>query len=259
MKIGRKSLLFLLFCVALLAFLFVFTYGQGSVTEEELSEEARRGMTLTQFFIAGGIAMWPLLACSVLVLTLGIYFAFSLRERRLFPEALWVNVNKAFSEGDIGKSLEYCKKHQGKLTPIYTVMLEEYMKNQPIEKIREAGERMGALIIGDINRNIEYLNTIGVIAPMLGLFGTVTGMMRAFSVVAYKAGLGNPRLLAAGIWEAFITTATGLPIGIVAFILYIYFREKMGRIAILAANKGEELIDLIEKVKASSLQNKKTL
>jgi biopolymer transport protein ExbB len=227
----------------------VFIYGQASVTEEELSEEARKGMTITQFFIAGGIAMWPLLLCSILVLTFGIYFAFSLREKKLFPDVLWSNITKALSEGDIGKALEYCKRHQGRLTPIYTVMIEESIKNQPIEKIREAGERKGALVIGDINRNIEYLNTIGVIAPMLGLFGTVTGMMKAFSVVAYKAGLGNPRLLAAGIWEAFITTATGLPIGIVAFVLYIYFREKMGRVAIIAADKGEELINLIEKAR----------
>lgn len=205
------------------------------------------GMTFLGLMIAGGPVMIPLFLCSVVVIALGFYFTFSLRKKKIFFAPFIEHVKSAINKGDLDQALTSCKKSQREVASIFRSGLE--VSDQPIEKVREKMEYEGSVILGGIRKNIEYLNIIGITAPMLGLLGTVAGMISCFNTIAFKAGLGNPKLLAGGISQALITTATGLPIGIAAFFLYIYFREKMGHITTLMGGLGEDIIGLIEAAK----------
>jgi len=216
------------------------------VAAQEVVEE--EGMTFIQLLLAGGPVMYPLFLCSVVAIALIIYFAFSLREKRMLSPSLISYVESALSKGDIDGAITSCKNSKSEVASILLSGLEA--NDRPVEKIREIMERKGALILRDIRRNIEYLNIIGVVAPMLGLLGTVMGMIVSFNIIAFKAGLGNPKLLAGGISQALVTTATGLPIGILAMSFYIYFRERLGRITDLTAGTGEKFIDLVEIAKS---------
>lgn len=215
------------------------------VGAQEVAEE--KGMTFIQLLFAGGPVMYPLFLCSVIAIALIIYFAVSLREKRMLSPPLISYVESALSEGNINEAITSCKNSKSEIASILLEGLEA--NDQPMEKIREKMERKGSLTLGNTRRSIEYLNIIGVIAPMLGLLGTVMGMIVSFNVIAFKAGLGNPKLLAGGISQALVTTATGLPIGILALSFYIHFRERLGRITDLTADTGEKFIDLLETAK----------
>ncbi len=215
------------------------------VGAQEVAEE--EGMTFIQLLLSGGPVMYPLFLCSVVAIALIIYFAFSLRETRMISSQLISDVKSALSKGDINEAITSCKNSKSEIASILLDGLEA--NDQPMEKIREIMERKGALTLGNVRRSIEYLNIIGVIAPMLGLLGTVMGMIVSFNIIAFKAGLGNPKLLAGGISQALVTTATGLPIGILALSFYIHFRERLGRITDLTADTAEKFIDLLETTK----------
>jgi len=215
------------------------------VGAQEVAEE--KGMTFMQLLLAGGPVMVPLFLCSVIAIALIIYFAFTLREKRIFFPPFISYLESALSEGKVNEVIASCKKSKREIASILLDGLEA--NDQSVEKIRERMERKGTLIFGNIRRSLEYLNIIGVVAPMLGLLGTVSGMIVCFNTIAFKAGLGNPKLLASGISQALVTTATGLPIGILALSFYVYFREKMGSINELAADRAEKFIDLLESTK----------
>ena len=227
-------------------FLFLCIFSEPAIlsAQEEVEE---KGMTLIELLRAGGPVMIPLLLCSVVAIALIIYFLFSLRERRIFPRRFISDVESTISQGNVTEAITICKKSKRMIASILLAGLE--LNNRSIEKIREKMERKGALVFGDIRKNIEYLNMIGVIAPMLGLLGTVTGMIVCFNNIAFKAGIGNPKLLAGGISQALVTTATGLPIGILALCFYIYYREKMTKVTTLMGDVGEKFIDLLEDTK----------
>ena len=211
-KIGNKLILILIF------FIPFTTFGQYS---DNIQETISLGDLLKQ----GGWAMWPLGLFSFLLIFLIIKNALMLREKGMLRPDLHIKLQNSFRDGNISEVIEICKKNDSLITSVLSEGIERISENnydaaEVSDAIEEAGNEQMVIYMKSIN----YLSIIGGTAPMLGLLGTVSGMIKAFSVMS-QGGMGDPSKLAGSIGEALITTATGLVIAIPAMIFYFIFKN----------------------------------
>jgi biopolymer transport protein ExbB len=179
---------------------------------------------LLSIFEKGGFMMYPILFSSVLMLGIAIERAYSLRRKNIINSDFLVSVRSQWDWKDIQKTLRLCNSYDNALSRILKVgLLRVGGKLDEIERaIEGAGQHEASLM----NSNLRVLGAVANITPMMGLLGTVFGMIKAFNVISLS-GTGNPGLVASGISEALITTAAGMVVGIPALALYHYFRGKI--------------------------------
>ncbi len=202
--------------------------------------------TLWEIIKTGGITMIPLGILSFFMVTFIIQNLFSLREKTLLhkemlPELLEMMMNKK-----VKAALIYCRKHPSMFTNTFGAGLERCIKgNVNFAKVHEAVEEASIEQTTLLMKPIDYLSIIGATSPMLGLLGTVIGMIKAFQTMSIL-GMGKPDELAGNIGEALITTATGLIIAIPAMAFYFYFKKRFDKtLATLGRNLGS-LFDALE-------------
>lgn len=180
------------------------------------------------WFQKGGLVMYPILLCSILGFGITLERLVALRRRRIIPSRLVEKVEAFSDAGQFAKGLDVCRQYR---TPLATIMgrgLERAEQGVPVSET--AIEALGQHENTQLTTNLRALGAIAGIAPMLGLLGTVIGMIRAFLMIS-EFGTGQPNLVAAGITEALITTAAGLVIGILALATYHYLRGRVERLA----------------------------
>ena len=174
----------------------------------------------------GGWAMYPLGLFSVAMFYLIIRNTMLLREKNMLREDLRPQLEELMSRRDVAGIRELCAANDSLLTAVLDAGMEristehEYDAAHVMEAIEEAGNEQMVIFMKPIN----FLSIIGGTAPMLGLLGTVSGMIKAFALIA-QGGMGDPGKLAGAIGEALITTATGLVIAIPAMITYFLFKN----------------------------------
>jgi len=199
------------------------TAGEAVVTDTvPIAESVTFGTLIRQ----GGWAMYPLGLFSVAMFYFIIRNTILLREKNMLREDLKPQIEELMSRRDVQGVRELCAANDSLLTAVLDAGMEriseehEYDPQHVMEAIEEAGnEQMVAFM-----KPINFLSIIGGTAPMLGLLGTVSGMIKAFSIIA-QGGMGDPGKLAGSIGEALITTATGLVIAIPAMIAYFLFKN----------------------------------
>jgi biopolymer transport protein ExbB len=183
--------------------------------------------------VRGGVLMIPILICSVLMVGFTIERFIMMRPSKIVPLDFVMKVRSLVSSGEFDKAMELCQKIKNPVSSVFIVALK--LNERPTmsnDIIRGTVEDLGTREIDAIALRIRPLLVIGSITPLLGLLGTVFGMIKAFNVVATVEGLGRADLLAAGISEALITTAAGLLIAIPSLAFYNYFRGTLeGRIS----------------------------
>lgn len=188
------------------------------------------------FFSKGGIVMYPLLLCSIAALAITIEKLIALRRKKvIIPEIVNI-LDNIKGPGDTGLALSICEKHKGSFAAIIRTGLEN--RDLPREELKELMADQGRQEVFHLERGLVLLETIGAIAPLLGLLGTVTGILKVFNVISV-IGVGQATALAGGISEALVTTIFGLSIGIPAVVMYN-----------VLTNKSERLILEIEKYSA---------
>lgn len=171
--------------------------------------------------------LYPLILCSIIGLAIIIERLYGLRKTKIFPQDLIVNIEDALKKGDIERARGFCSNSATPLTRVYLSIIENY-KNS-IDTVKLEVEEAGKRAYSELEKNLEGLSAITTIAPLLGLLGTVVGMIKALSAVSYSSGIANPHLLALGISEALYSTAMGLIIAIVCFLFYKYFVSRADR------------------------------
>ncbi|MFQ5751389.1 MAG: MotA/TolQ/ExbB proton channel family protein [bacterium] len=192
------------------------------------------------FLVKGGIMMIPLAISSIVGLAIVIEKSLSLRRTRvIIPEVVNV-LDNIKGPDDIGLALSICEKHEGPFANIIRVGLVN--RDQPRDEIKEFLVDQGRQEVRTLERGLVILETIAGIAPLLGLLGTVIGILKVFNVIS-ALGVGQAAALSGGISEALITTIVGLSIGIPAVVVYNYF-----------TNKAEDLILEIEKYSSALLK-----
>jgi biopolymer transport protein ExbB len=169
--------------------------------------------------------MIPLAACSILALAFALERFIMMKPDKIVPLDFVKEVRSLTAQGNFAKAKEICQARRNPMASIFRVAL--MLSEKPSMEnamIRSTVEDLGARAVDELSLKIKPLLVISNISPLLGLLGTVVGIIKAFNVVASEAGLGRADLLATGISEALITTATGLVIAIPTLACYHYFR-----------------------------------
>jgi biopolymer transport protein ExbB len=196
---------------------------------------------MLEIFAKGGWIMYPLLFSSILALTVIIERFWNLRKKKiLIPEIISV-LDQIKSLGDLELAKSICQKFSGPFSRIVRTSLENH--DLTPEELRVLVEDEGRQEVRLLQRGLISLETVAAVAPLLGLLGTVLGMIKVFTVIE-TLGVGQAKALSGGISEALVTTATGLLIGIPALIAYNFFNHRaeafvldMEKYVILLLNK----------------------
>ena len=199
---------------------------------------------MNEFITAGGIFMWPLLACSVLIIAFSIERAWFLQKRLICPEGLSNQVKNLIDSNSLDdkQATELARLSSLGFLLINCIKYKKLSRENLESKIEEKA----AEVHYSLERNLAMLGTIATISPLLGLLGTVVGMITAFTGLTETSG-ANPDLLAAGISQALITTAFGLLIAVPGLVLHKYFEHKIKYLMLSLQKEVSDFIDLINK------------
>ena len=199
---------------------------------------------MNDFIIAGGPFMWPLLACSILIITISIERSWFLQKRLVAPDGLSKQILNLIENNlmTAKQSMEISNLSSLGFLLIYCIKYKDLQRDNLESKIEEKAIEVKY----SLERNLNMLGTIATISPLLGLLGTVVGMITAFTGLTETSG-ANPDLLAAGISQALITTAFGLMIAVPGLVLHKYFEQKITYLLISLQKDVSEFIDVINK------------
>ena len=197
---------------------------------------------MSEFITAGGIFMWPLLVCSVLIIAFSIERTWFLQKRLICPDGLSNQLRNLIENKNIDNKQAEEISHLSSLGFLLINCLK--YKNLPRENLESKIEEKAIEVKYVLERRLSMLGTIATISPLLGLLGTVVGMITAFTGLTETSG-ANPDLLAAGISQALITTAFGLLIAVPGLVLHKYFEQKINYLLISLQKEVSGFIDII--------------
>ncbi|MGH8272198.1 MAG: MotA/TolQ/ExbB proton channel family protein [Gammaproteobacteria bacterium] len=190
----------------------------------------------------GGWLMLPILLCSVIALGITLERLWTLRERQVCPDHLLAEVWLWLKNGEVDEQrIEVLRRHSA-LGRVLAAGLAH--RDGSRELMKESIEDTGRHVVHELERYLNTLGTIAGITPLLGLLGTVVGIMKVFAVITTQ-GTANAQALSGGIAEALITTAAGLTIAIPALILYRYFRGKVDALVVRMEADALKLVEAL--------------
>ena len=196
---------------------------------QEIADESQ-GKSLIDMWVAGGWAMWPLTMLSVGGLTLIVYNFMAVRPEKILNAAATVQIDEALAALDVEKAKTICQENPSPVTNIIEAGMNRVdVNNFDPEQVKEAIEESSSEELAGPFVLINYLSVVGSLSPMVGLLGTVSGMVKAFNVIEAE-GAGSAQALAGNISEALITTATGMIVGIPAMFFFFFFKNRYGKI-----------------------------
>jgi biopolymer transport protein ExbB len=190
------------------------------------------GMTWSQIMDAGGALIYLLGAMSVAGLALVIFFVLVLRREQILPASLIAELRSLLRKGDYPGAEQACLNRPCALSSIILAAVRHKLRvgSTEVALLRESMEGEGGRQATLLQNQTQYLLDIAIIAPMVGLLGTVLGMLRAFNSVALDVARARPLELAEGVAQALVTTIAGLIVAIPAMVAYAYFRGRTARL-----------------------------
>jgi len=206
-------------------------------------------MNLFSIFLKGGLIMWPILLCSIIGLAVVIDRYIVIRKAKINVPAFMVRIRGFIKKKDISGAVSYCMEEKSPIANVVRKGLKKYKLGH--ERVKDSIENAGSQEVSKLEKGLPILASVSGIAPLLGFLGTVTGMISAFMRIEDLQGSANPSDLAGGIWEALITTAFGLIVGIPALALYNYFvsavKKLVGEIEMVA----NDVVDTVQDASSS--------
>ncbi|MEZ4548073.1 MAG: MotA/TolQ/ExbB proton channel family protein [Thermodesulfobacteriota bacterium] len=201
-------------------------------------------------FSKGGIFMYPILLSSIIGLGIFLQKMWTLRPKRVIPDNFLGQLYRMLAQGKLTEAEAFARANDSSAARIAVAALEDADKPEDglAETIEEAGRKESL----DLLRYIEGLGAISNVATLLGLLGTISGMIKIFDVIALKP-IVNPPELAGGISEALYTTAFGLMVAIPAFIAYKYSVGKADELIALMEEEGRKMLEYITEAKERAL------
>lgn len=198
-----------------------------------------------EFLKNGGVVMIPIALGSVIALAIFLERMWSLRKSRIVPSGLIQSVVDLVKEKEFSKARDLCLTSNSPTGRILQVGIDARRAER--QEIKERFEETGRQEVARMERFIEAMGTTASVEPLLGLLGTVTGMIGVFKKVVSTASTGavDPGQLAGGIWQALITTAAGLSVAIIAYVGYRYLQSKSQRRIMEMEEGSMALLDLL--------------
>lgn len=219
----------------------ITTGGEIDTTAVTSGAESLRVIDL---LLKGGFVMIPLLILLFITIYIFVERILTIQKAARVPEQFTEKIRRLVSTGDISGARLICSQTD---TPIAR-MIEKGISRigTPLKAIEDAIENVGKLELYRLEKNLTLLATISGAAPMIGFLGTVTGMIQAFIAIAQEEGNVSPRLLSTGIYEAMITTAGGLAVGILAYLGYNYLIAQVNKVVHKMEFTSIDFIDLLQ-------------
>lgn len=200
-------------------------------------------MSLFQIILKGGVMMIPIAIASIIALAILLERLYSLRKIRINARTFVLQVKNMMLRKQVDDAIMLCKQTPGPIASIFKAGLLKY--NRPREEIKDAIEGAAHTEVFHLEKNLGVLGTIAAITPLIGFLGTVTGMIKAFMQIQALGGNVDASVLAGGIWEALITTAAGLSVGIPALIVYNWIQSKVEMHVFEMQDSSNELLDVL--------------
>lgn len=195
-----------------------------------------------EWVTAGGWLMIPLLLCSVVATGIIAERFFALKQEKILPTNLLADVWKLHTSRALNNEQIKVLRDNSPLGRVLAAGLVNMHHSR--EVMKESLEETGRQVVVELERFLNTLGTIAQIAPLLGLLGTVIGMIKVFAAITLH-GVGDPAILAGGISEALITTATGLSVAIPSLMFYRYYRGKVNKLVLLMEEEALKLVEVI--------------
>ncbi|NGP87268.1 MotA/TolQ/ExbB proton channel family protein [Fodinibius halophilus] len=235
-----------------LLFIFIQSQADTSTAADTLGLAAQQeSMSMFELLAEGGILMIPLFILSLVAIFVIAERWRSLNNSRIEVDGFLRTVGSMLKDGDRQRALTYCDGIDKPLARILKAGIKRLGRS--IRDIEDAIHNAGKKEIFHLEKRMNWLATIAGVAPLIGFTGTVTGMIEAFMDIQSLQGNVNPSVLAGGIWEALITTATGLIVGIIAYGFYNFLLGKINRTVHELENASADFIDMLQ----SPSKNKK--
>ena len=198
---------------------------------------------MIELILKGGIFIYPIILCSIIALAVFLERLWMLRRSRIIPKDFVRNVEALLKKQKISDALFLCQGDTSSIAKIFFAGLRS--SGRGLWLVKEAIEDRGhreAVILG---KHVAILSTIANLSPLLGLLGTVSGMIKTFNVISVQ-GVGNPAPLAGGIAEALITTASGLCVAIPTLVCYRILRDKANALIFEMEENSIRLVEIME-------------
>ncbi len=221
----------------------------AAAEEPAAGENGKQGMVnpknLFEIIRQGGLLMGPLVICSFVTLVFVFERAIALRRGRVIPAPFVKRFLLQLREGklDRDQALELCKESQSPVAEVFAGAVRKWGRSSvEIEQAMiDSGERMAH----GLRRYLRLFNAVATMSPLLGLLGTVFGMIHLFNDIATSDAMGRTELLAGGIAEALLTTAAGLSVAIPALCIYLFFVSRVDRLLVDIDSLGQEVVGAI--------------
>jgi len=231
------------------------TDATGSAAEKSADDgKAIPTKNLWEILRSGGVLMIPIAICSFILLMFVLERTISLRRNRVIPGPFVKRFLKQLRDGELDRprALQLCAENGSPVAEVFAGAVRKW--GRPAVEVEQAIIDSGERATNGLRRYLRVINGVATVAPLLGLLGTVVGMIRAFNEIAVSEELGRPKLLAEGIGEALLTTAAGLTVAIPALICYLFFVSRVDRLIIDIDAMGQEVVNVIS---AEELHEKK--
>ena len=193
----------------------------------------------------GGPMMLPIAACSFLLLVFVFERAVSLRRGHVIPQPFVKRFLTQLREQQLDQNTawELCEENQSAVSVVFAAAVKKW--GRPAVEIEQSVIDAGERVTTGLRKYLRLFNGICTISPMLGLLGTVFGMIQSFNSIATSNAMGRPDLLASGIGEALLTTAAGLCVAIPAMIVYLFFVSRVDKLIVEIDSLSQEVVELI--------------
>lgn len=203
-------------------------------------------MGLWQLFLAGGPVMWPILLCSIFAFAIILEKFWHLHKIKIDNQKFLADILDKMKHHQVKDALQICDNITSPIAHILKAGILKYDRSR--EQIKEAIEDASLYEIPKIEKNLSALATIAHVSPLLGLLGTVTGMVRCFQTIQMKTVALHPVSpgdLAGGIWEALLTTVAGLIVAIPTFVAYNYLVNQINSFILEMEKASTELVNFL--------------
>jgi len=205
---------------------------------------SQKGEVMIDLIVKGGIFMYPIIFCSIVALAVFLERLWVLRRRNIIPDDFIRKVEELLKKQKLSEAVFLCQSDMSSIAKIFLAGLRNTGKGMWL--VKEAIEERGAREATVLEKNVGILNTIANLSPLLGLLGTVSGMIKTFNAISVQ-GIGNPAPLAGGIAEALITTAAGLCVAIPTLVCYRFIKDKAASLIFEMEENSIRLVELMEK------------
>lgn len=237
------------------------TAGEGSPNakvEAVVDEAPIATKNLWSIIRQGGVLMLPISACSLILVALVFERVTSLRRGRIIPGPFVRRFLQQIRDGELDRprALELCEENDSPVAAVFAHAVRKW--GRPGVEVEQAILDGGERATNGLRKYLRVFGGVATVAPLLGMLGTVVGMIRAFNSIATAEAMGRPELLAKGISEALLTTAAGLCVAIPALIFHMYFVGRVDRLIVDIDALGQQLVQLIaaEEIENRAKKNK---